>query len=105
MKLSLFIVTMFSMLSLSAGDILVIDVRTQGEWDSGHLENAQHIEWQNILKLAESTSKDQEIYLYCRSGNRSGKATKMLKENGFKQAINAGSISEASKLLNLKIID
>lgn len=105
MKLSLLIVTMFSMFSLSAGDILVIDVRTQGEWDSGHLENAQHIEWQNILKLAESTSKDQEIYLYCRSGNRSGKATKMLKENGFKQAINAGSISEASKLLNLKIID
>ena len=105
MKLSLLIVTMFSMLSLSAGDILVIDVRTQGEWDSGHLENAQHIEWQNILKLAESTSKDQEIYLYCRSGNRSGKATKMLKENGFKQAINAGSISEASKSLNLKIID
>lgn len=105
MKLSLLIVTMFSMLSLSAGDILVIDVRTQGEWDSGHLENAQHIEWQNILKLAETAAKDQEIYLYCRSGNRSGKATKMLKENGFKQAINAGSISEASDLLNLKIID
>tara|TARA_B100000768_G_scaffold123529_1_gene114315 strand:+ start:356 stop:673 length:318 start_codon:yes stop_codon:yes gene_type:complete len=105
MKLSLSIVTMLSMFSLSASDVLVIDVRTQGEWDSGHLENAQHIEWQNILKLAETTSKDQEIYLYCRSGNRSGKATKMLKENGFKQAINAGSISEASKLLNLKIID
>ena len=75
MKLSLLIVTMFSMLSLSAGDILVIDVRTQGEWDSGHLENAQHIEWQNILKLAETAAKDQEIYLYCRSGKRSGKAT------------------------------
>ena len=105
MKLSLSIVTMLSMFSLSASDVLVIDVRTQGEWDSGHLENAQHIEWQNILKLAETTSKDQEIYLYCRSGNRSGKATKMLKENGFKQAINAGSISEASELLNLKIID
>ena len=105
MRLSLLMVTMFSMLSLSAGGILVIDVRSQGEWDSGHLENAQHIEWQNILKLAETTSKDQEIYLYCRSGNRSGKATKMLKENGFKKAINAGSISEASDLLNLKIID
>ncbi len=44
MKLPLLIVTMFSILSLSAGDVLVIDVRTQGEWDSGHLENAQHIE-------------------------------------------------------------
>jgi phage shock protein E len=78
MKLPLLIVTMFSILSLSAADVLVIDVRTQGEWDSGHLENAQHIEWQNILKLSETASKDQEIYLYCRSGNRSGKAAKIL---------------------------
>tara|TARA_B100000780_G_scaffold65500_1_gene43033 strand:+ start:224 stop:541 length:318 start_codon:yes stop_codon:yes gene_type:complete len=105
MKLSLSIVTMLSMFSLSASDVLVIDVRTQGEWDSGHLENAQHIEWQNILELAETASKDQEIYLYCRSGNRSGRAAKILKDNGFEQAINAGSISEASDLLNLKIID
>ena len=105
MNLPLLLVTMFSIFSLSAADALVIDVRTQNEWDSGHLEGAQHIEWQDILKLTESISKDQEIYLYCRSGNRSGKAAKILQENGFKQAINAGSISEASDLLNLKIID
>ena len=55
-----------------------IDVRTEAEWNTGHLEGAFHIEWQDILELSSDIPKDEEIYLYCRSGNRSGKATKIL---------------------------
>ena len=83
----------------------VIDVRTEAEWKIGHLEGALHIEWQEILKISQDIKKDEEIFLYCRSGNRSGKATKILIEAGYVNAKNAGSILNASELLNIKIID
>ena len=83
----------------------VIDVRTEAEWNTGHLEGALHIEWQEILKISSDIKKDEEIFLYCRSGNRSGKATKILIEAGYVNAKNAGSILNASELLNIKIID
>ena len=83
----------------------VIDVRTEAEWNTGHLEGAIHIEWQEILKISSDIKKDEEIFLYCRSGNRSGKATKILLEAGYVNAKNAGSILNASQLLNIKIID
>ena len=83
----------------------VIDVRTEAEWNTGHLEGALHIEWQEILKISSDIKKDEEIFLYCRSGNRSGKATKILLEAGYVNGKNAGSILNASELLNIKIID
>ena len=101
LKLACFLFLAFPLI---AQDVLVIDVRTTQEWQSGHLEEAQHIEWQDILSISESVSKDKEIYLYCRSGNRSGKATKILIDAGYINVINAGSIQEASNLLRSKII-
>ena len=83
----------------------IIDVRTEAEWNTGHLDGALHIEWQEILKISSDIKKDEEIFLYCRSGNRSGKATKILLEAGYVNAKNAGSILNASELLNIKIID
>ena len=77
----------------------VIDVRTEAEWKIGHLEGALHIEWQDILKIPSDIQKDEEIYLYCRSGNRSGKATKILLEAGYINAKNAGSLFDASESL------
>lgn len=83
----------------------IIDVRTEAEWNTGHLDGALHIEWQDILNISSDISKDEDIYLYCRSGNRSGKATKILVDAGYTNAINAGSIFDASKSLDIKIID
>ena len=90
--------------SLQAISVTIIDVRTEAEWKTGHLDGAIHIEWQDILELSSNFSKDEEIYLYCRSGNRSGKATKILSDAGYINATNAGSIKQASKLLNKEII-
>ena len=101
LKLACFLFLSFPLI---AQGVLVIDVRTTQEWQSGHLEEAMHIEWQDILSISESVSKDKEIYLYCRSGNRSGKAIKILIDAGYINAINAGSIQEASNLLKSKII-
>ena len=43
---------------------------------------------------------DSEIYLYCRSGNRSGKAKKILDDIGFTNVINAGGKEEASIMID-----
>ena len=91
--------------SLPGISLTIIDVRTEAEWKTGHLDGAIHIEWQDILQLSSKISKDEEIYLYCRSGNRSGKATKILTDAGYINALNAGSIDQASKLLNKEIIN
>jgi len=92
-----------SILSMNCFALTVIDVRTSKEWKAGHLESAIHVQWEDILDISSNISKDEEIYLYCRSGNRSGKAAKILLENGFLSVTNAGSIKEASKLLDINI--
>ena len=102
MHLRLLSLLFFSLTSMS---VTVVDVRTQDEWNRGHLEGALHIEWQDILQLSSDINKDEKIYLYCRSGNRSGKATKILEDAGYINVINAGNIQEASKLLGINIIN
>ena len=102
MHLRLLSLLFFSLTSMS---VTVVDVRTQDEWNRGHLEGALHIEWQDILQLSSDINKDEKIYLYFRSRNRSEKATKILEDAGYINVINAGSIQEASKLLGINIID
>ena len=99
----LFIVYFLS-LQLFATNTFVIDVRTDDEFKSGHLESAINIEWQDIVSVATIIDKDDQIYLYCRSGNRSQKATNILIDVGYKNVINLGSLKDASEFLNEKII-
>ena len=85
---------------------LVIDVRSLEEVKTGIIQDAIHIEWTQIDKEINDidVTKDQPIYLYCRSGNRSGKATVILEKIGFTNVINAGGIKEAAKKLDKKIV-
>ena len=88
---------------LFATNPIIIDVRTPQEFESGHVESAINIEWQDIALVENSTNKDIRIFLYCRSGNRSQKATDILIDIGYKDVINLGSVKEASEFLNKKI--
>ena len=83
---------------------IIIDVRTIDEYNSGHIENSLNIEWQAIDEINESIAKDEKIYLYCRSGNRSGKAQNILINMGYKDVINLGGINTAAKTLGLNIV-
>ena len=70
---------------------VVLDVRTQQEWDEGHTEGAEHI----VLTLIPSEidkikSWNKSVIAVCRSGVRSGQATDFLKSNGV-DIINGGS--------------
>lgn len=102
----------YALASLSLSSIvfsdepLVIDVRSLEEVKTGIIQDAIHIEWTQIDKEINDidVTKDQPIYLYCRSGNRSGKATVILEKIGFTNVINAGGIKEAAKKLDKKIV-
>jgi len=83
---------------------VIIDVRTLEEFQSAHLNKAINIEWQNILSIQNNINKTEKIYVYCRSGNRSQKATELLVDAGFVDVENLGSLEQASETLNLKII-
>lgn len=68
---------------------VIIDVRTAGEYDQGYIEGAEMIDVTSgdfVTKLnALAIPLDSPVYLYCRSGNRSKKAMKILEDNGYSQ--------------------
>ncbi|MBC8381229.1 MAG: rhodanese-like domain-containing protein [SAR92 clade bacterium] len=81
---------------------MIIDVRTPAEYNTGHLDKANHIEWQDIGSQisALTTDKDKTIYVYCQSGNRSGKAKTILDQLGYSNVINAGGVEAAQAFIN-----
>ena len=84
---------------------ILVDVRTDAEWNDGYIETAIHIPLDRILQKIElaTESKQQTIYLYCKSGKRSAKAEKALQSIGYINAKNIGGINQASSNLQLKI--
>lgn len=73
-------------------NILVIDVRSDNEYEKGHLINAINIPYDDDFKseLREIKDyKDKTILVYCKTGNRSEKAAVKLVDNGFKNIKNA----------------
>ena len=61
---------------------VIVDVRTQEEYTSGHVVNAINIPYDEIDETTD-LDKDKTIIVYCRSGNRSGKAFTVLKNLGY----------------------
>jgi phage shock protein E len=80
------------MSSLTLANDIWIDVRTTDEFNSGHIEGAAHIPYEEIAtRISEvTTDKNARIHLYCRSGNRSGIAQQTLQAMGFNNAVNEG---------------
>ena len=103
MKYHLLSFLFLSLISITE-DYIVIDVRTVSEFKNGFVQDAINIEWQDISSIKDVFEKNQKIYLYCRSGNRSGKAGNILIELGFKNVENLGSLENASKYLKKKVI-
>ena len=103
---SLIIALIFSISLINEAYPIMIDVRTKQEWDTGFIDGAIHIPLKNLSKNIGKYTKNnnEEILLYCRSGNRSGKAKLILEELGYTNIKNIGGIEDVSKNLNLKII-
>lgn len=69
---------------------VVIDVRTEKEFKAGHYPNAKNLNYEAIESTIDSLNlaKDTEIYVYCRSGRRSGIAQEILQKKGYTNVTN-----------------
>ena len=85
--------------SLWASEPIWIDVRTAEEFAAGHVESAVNIPYEEIGARISEVTTDSEavIYLYCRSGRRSGIALETLEASGFSNAVNVGGLEDALK--------
>lgn len=74
---------------IASADRVLLDVRTPDEYASGYLPNARNIDFSSAGFLEEIRSLDRTApyAVYCRSGNRSGKAVAEMKKLGFTNII------------------
>ncbi len=73
------------------GNAVVLDVRTDDEVADGIIPNAIHLDiykGQEFIDALEDLDKSKSYYVYCRSGNRSGKACQIMEQLGFNKAYN-----------------
>lgn len=75
-------------------DIILLDVRTQLEYDSEHIAEAVLLPLDDISEKANEVIPEQEkiYYVYCRSGNRSATAAQLLVDMGYENIYDLGGI-------------
>lgn len=91
---------------IAAPNVQLVDVRTPQEFANGHLENAKNVNFndpefkQKIVLL----DKSKPIAIYCGIGGRSGKASKILVELGFKDIFDLAGGITAWTAANKKVV-
>lgn len=75
---------------------LIVDVRTTEEWEAGHVAGAAHfsLEERMFQNQIPNVPKDTEMYLYCRSGNRTAQAKQILDQAGFTNVTDLGAMTD-----------
>ncbi len=78
----------------------VLDVRTPGEYAGGHLAGAVNVDVMAPdfqRRVGALGLGDGPVYLYCRSGNRSGQAMQILRQQGHAGAVNVGGFDALAR--------
>ena len=70
---------------------IIVDVRTSGEYKSGHIKGSLNLPLDSLGKNLSKLKKDKCVICCCASGMRSGSARSILKSNGFSEVYNGGS--------------
>jgi rhodanese-related sulfurtransferase len=72
---------------IKAGKGQLLDVRTPSEFNAGHIKAAENIDFtgSDFREKVAKLDREKPVLIYCHSGNRSGKASLILKELGFKE--------------------
>jgi phage shock protein E len=80
-------------------DVTVIDVRTPAEFAEAHLPDAALIDIQapDFQQRIEALDRDATYVVYCRSGNRSAVATRMMAQLGFTSVYDAGGLADLAR--------
>jgi hydroxyacylglutathione hydrolase len=82
----------------------VLDVRTDAEWRSGHIEAAQHIMAGYLAERMSSVPKDKPVHIVCGSGYRSSIAASLLRRAGFRDVTNVAGGMSAWKQQNFPTV-
>jgi phage shock protein E len=77
---------------------VIIDVRTKGEFNGGHIKGAINIPLDSLQSNMSKIKKDKPVITCCASGMRSGAAKSMLKANGYEVYNGGGWMSLNNKL-------
>ncbi len=64
-------------------ELVILDVRTVSEYESGHLEGSINIPVEVLSGRLSELNPDDELLVYCRTGNRSTTAVGILRDNGY----------------------
>jgi rhodanese-related sulfurtransferase len=90
---------------INQGAVLV-DVRSQAEFDAGHIRDARHLPQEQVAGAAESLKKfkDKVIVACCESGMRSGAAARVLRTQGFGKVVNLRGGLQAWRAENLPLV-
>lgn len=77
-------------------ETIVIDVRSEEEWNGGHVKQAFHIPHTEIAeRISEVTDdRDAQIVVYCAVGGRAAKAKEKLAELGYTNVENGGGFDD-----------
>ncbi len=62
---------------------MMLDVRTPEEYAAGHISGAKLIPVQQLAEHLSEVPHDKQVYVYCKSGGRSSRASKLLAVNGY----------------------
>lgn len=68
--------------------MMLLDVRTNKEYEGGHIPGAVHVQLADIGDKIKKIKKDKEIVVFCQNGNRSIWAIKRLMGMGYKNLVN-----------------
>jgi phage shock protein E len=82
---------------------VILDVRTEKEYETGHIEGSQNISLGTIREKYTELDPNKTYITVCSHGLRSVKVEHILKEKGFKYVHNGGAWSDLQKSFNLKI--
>jgi rhodanese-related sulfurtransferase len=85
---------------------LLLDVRTQAEFDAGHILDARHVPQDQLASSAETLKKykDKVVIACCESGMRSGAAARVLQAQGFTKVVNLKGGLQAWRGENLPLV-
>jgi phage shock protein E len=79
----------------------IVDVRSALEYDQSHYPGALNIPLEEVAtRIAEFKRMKEPVVVYCRSGNRSGIAAGILKQNGISNVYNGGGLDDMLKQTN-----
>ena len=86
---------------------IIIDVRTTEEFAAGHLDGAvnYNVEDGTLEQALPSLDPNANYVVYCRSGRRSAVAVDLMKDNGFTQIADLGSLDDAADTTGFVIIN